>query len=353
MDFTDESYVRLYTRDTKTWLRLGWQGQALLCLLLRKVDRAGVIDGLEDPIDDIALVTGLPSEIVTVGLERLLAQGVFSLDAGRLVMRRFVEAQNCRQTDRLRKAESRARRAAGVTFCDEMSPTVTQSHQRSQLVTPILAQSNLTKTNRRDLPNPPKLLDTPEQEGSDGPTLQPEDADCGALEPRGCADGTSDVVSPVWRSLRGWQEPPGWDLELAAAGVSRAVFNKRFAELLVKPIGGRDGVTDRTGYLRLLLPKWRMWEETERLKTAKPAKAELQEGGAWFPSVHLRRFALGKCGFSEQDFERLSQVYAQSEDWYGRSKAEADKRFAQRVGEAARTRDVTLQLLRAREGPQQ
>ena len=36
VDFSDESYVRLYTRDTVSWLRLGWEAQALLCLLLRQ-----------------------------------------------------------------------------------------------------------------------------------------------------------------------------------------------------------------------------------------------------------------------------------------------------------------------------
>jgi hypothetical protein len=133
---------------------------------------------------------------------------------------------------------------------------------------------------------------------------------------------------------------------LAAAGVSRSVFNKRFAELLIKPIGGRSGVDDRTAYLRNQLPKWRTWEEQDKARAAaKAVRPELAEGGVWHPSPLLRRYATVKCKFSEGDFERIAQVYAYSEDWYGRSKAEADKRFAQRVAEAARSRDLTLKVL--------
>ena len=43
MNFEDEDYVRLYTRDTVTWELLGWEGHCVLTLMLRgKFDRAGV-----------------------------------------------------------------------------------------------------------------------------------------------------------------------------------------------------------------------------------------------------------------------------------------------------------------------
>ena len=44
MRWDDERYVRLYTRDTTDWLALSWQAQGLFVLILRKVNRAGVID---------------------------------------------------------------------------------------------------------------------------------------------------------------------------------------------------------------------------------------------------------------------------------------------------------------------
>lgn len=154
MDFQDESYVRLYTRDTKTWLRLGFEGQCVLTFLIRKLDRSGVLDGIEEPAADVALVTGVPLAVVEVGLARLLERGVLELQGDRLVMPNYVEAQNCRQTDRVRKLESRAKRAAGigheVTFCDPESPAVTNGHPPSPTVTPSLAQPILTKPSERD-----------------------------------------------------------------------------------------------------------------------------------------------------------------------------------------------------------
>jgi len=43
MDWSNERYVRVYTRDTAEYLALCWQAKALLSLLLRKCDRAGVV----------------------------------------------------------------------------------------------------------------------------------------------------------------------------------------------------------------------------------------------------------------------------------------------------------------------
>ena len=43
MDWSDERYVRVYTRDTPDWQCLSFLAQGLFCLILRKVDRAGVL----------------------------------------------------------------------------------------------------------------------------------------------------------------------------------------------------------------------------------------------------------------------------------------------------------------------
>jgi hypothetical protein len=44
MRWPDESYVKLYTRDTPTWRAMAWQARALLPLLMRKVDKAGLME---------------------------------------------------------------------------------------------------------------------------------------------------------------------------------------------------------------------------------------------------------------------------------------------------------------------
>jgi hypothetical protein len=129
MNFEDEPYVRFYTRDTKTWLKLGFEGQTVLMHLLRKVDRAGVLDDVTDPVDDVALVIRAPIDFVRVGLERLLKTATVEIRGARLVVPRFVEGQTAIKTDRLRSAELRKRRRdlarAGLgemVFGDEVEP---------------------------------------------------------------------------------------------------------------------------------------------------------------------------------------------------------------------------------------
>jgi|SRR6188768_257958 len=110
MNFEDEPYVRLYTRDTKTWLKLGFEGQTVLMHLIRKLDRAGVLDDVTEPAEDVALVIGAPLDFVRVGLDRLLKTETVEIRGARLVVPRFVEGQTAIKSDRLRSAELRKRR---------------------------------------------------------------------------------------------------------------------------------------------------------------------------------------------------------------------------------------------------
>lgn len=110
MDWSNESYVRLYVRDTVTWKRLRWQGQTVLMHLLRKIDRSGVMDGVEDITLDVSIMTGLPEEIVLHGIESLLREGVFEHDGCTLFMPNFLDAQETPKSDKQRQRESRERR---------------------------------------------------------------------------------------------------------------------------------------------------------------------------------------------------------------------------------------------------
>lgn len=170
MNFEDEPYFRLYTRDTKTWLKLGFEGQTLLMHLGRKLDRSGVLDGIDDPVADVALVTGVPAPFVAIGLPRLLALGVFVHRGDCLVMPNYVEAQSCAKSDRLRQQELRERRrldalndtadsampltsAAPVTKRDGSSrdvTAVTERHAPSRVVTPICALPSLSLPSERE-----------------------------------------------------------------------------------------------------------------------------------------------------------------------------------------------------------
>jgi hypothetical protein len=139
VDWSNEQYVRLYIRDTKTWLKLRWEGQSLFMMLLRKVDRAGVLDDIDDPVGDLALITGLPEEHVKVGLERLLKPGgPVEINGKTLVIPNFIEANEAPKSDRLRAREYRERRKRDAmnTNRDEESREQTARHSASLLPVP-------------------------------------------------------------------------------------------------------------------------------------------------------------------------------------------------------------------------
>lgn len=117
MDWANERYVRLYTRDTATWKLLDWRARTVLLHLIRKVDRAGVLDVGDDGIEGLAAVLELPLEIVEPGIDQLTRSRIRSRpptllhDGGTAyVLPNFIEAQETPQSDPQRKRESRARR---------------------------------------------------------------------------------------------------------------------------------------------------------------------------------------------------------------------------------------------------
>lgn len=109
MDWQNERYVRVYVRDTDDWLALSYDARSLWVHLLRKVDRAGVLQ-TKRGTRGIAAQTGCPLEVVDRVLAELLADGCLEEHALGYVVPNFIEAQEAPQSDRLRASESRARR---------------------------------------------------------------------------------------------------------------------------------------------------------------------------------------------------------------------------------------------------
>lgn len=181
MDFPNERYVRLYTRDTLTWERMRHDGQALFCLLLRKVDRSGVLEiGDVPPAEALSIILRAPIEFCSV-IDRLVDLGAVERGPAALVLPRFLEAQESPQSDAQRKRESRARRRDGVTKRDLVTDrdasvtdrddsvtnhpvNVTTGHTGSQVVTPILAEPSLAKP-----PVVPQESPTPQKQEPDLP----------------------------------------------------------------------------------------------------------------------------------------------------------------------------------------
>lgn len=148
MHFADEQYVRLYTRDTTTWKLLGWQGRVVMLMMLRNgFDRSGVFEvgdvsrnvtPSHNLYRAVTAVTELPKEVVELGLEQVISEGVWIKTATGLVWPKYVEAQTTRRTDKSRKRLERDRRLASMKSGASdrpMSRNVTTSHNRSHGVT--------------------------------------------------------------------------------------------------------------------------------------------------------------------------------------------------------------------------
>lgn len=178
MNFDDERFVKIFTRDTVTWKLLGWEGRCVLLMLLRKVDRAGCVD-LGSGIEGLALLLDLPEDVTERGFAACLRRGCVTQHDQIAVVPNFVRAQDSRQTDRVRQAESRARRRDSglvsqnvtdtctvVTKRDEASQPVTRSHTESHDVTPRLDQTRPDQ-NKYSLvdsePSQPELALVPQQ----------------------------------------------------------------------------------------------------------------------------------------------------------------------------------------------
>lgn len=165
LDWEHERYVRLYVRDTADLLSVGWEGRVVWYELLRKSDRAGVID--TDDIGILSEMLRLPRDVTETGYARLIERGCIKLGAIQsngaehrvTLIPNFLEAQEARQSSAQRARESRARRrdkarTENVTFRDSdvtnRDTSVTLGHTVSHDVTPYRTVPCCTTPSRAD-----------------------------------------------------------------------------------------------------------------------------------------------------------------------------------------------------------
>lgn len=141
MDWSNERYVRLYTRltpDQSTWC---WQALAIWPWLLARADRAGVIDARRGA-SAVSGAVRMPLEVVGPGLEELLADGCLRQVQGGYAIPNYIEAQTAVSSDTKRKADQRARERLHETLnCDDANKSVTRGHAASRAVTESHAMS--------------------------------------------------------------------------------------------------------------------------------------------------------------------------------------------------------------------
>lgn len=204
MDFSDESYVRLYTRRTMNSRLIGWEGRAVLHELMHDLDRAGVLE-IEDvePAEAVSIITGLPLEVARVGLEKCIERKVLEVHGNHIVWPNWVDGQTAPRSDKARQSESRARRrdlkraqSAGLVEVKRDSteldsgPTSTVTNRDA----PVTNRDNGSRdvTERHDTPDPPSQPVTPSLE-------EPNLAD--ADRARGGAGGKVPCPPDLWAQM--------------------------------------------------------------------------------------------------------------------------------------------------------
>lgn len=112
MIWSDERYVRLYTRDTPDWQCLSFLAQGLFCLVLRKVDRAGVLPLGRAGRRAVAIAVGHAHQwpMLEPALDELLADGCLRIEGDLLVVPNFLEAQEAEASDAARAKKHREKR---------------------------------------------------------------------------------------------------------------------------------------------------------------------------------------------------------------------------------------------------
>ena len=96
LDWANERYVRLYTRDTPNWTVAPWEARAVLPLILKKLDRKGLLDLGSHGMHALAATVSVPLEVLEPGLAWWTSTGTLVLsEDGILSMPHFVEAQEC------------------------------------------------------------------------------------------------------------------------------------------------------------------------------------------------------------------------------------------------------------------
>lgn len=197
MDWSNERWVKLYTRDTADWLTLSWQAQGLFALLLRKVNRLGMLDLGRHGKRGLAAHFGGGAAWASLepALDELLLDGCVAIAGQHLIIPNFAEAQAATQSPAQRKRTQRERESEGAESQNVTAPSrkvtewahdVTPNHAMSHGVTAGHEAS-------RDVTNRVEESRTEERRFSESETTSPPAADDAGASPAAPEGGRADT----------------------------------------------------------------------------------------------------------------------------------------------------------------
>lgn len=177
MRWEDESYVRWYRRNTPEWCLLSWQARGLFGLILREVDRAGLLELGKIGLKAVAVVVRAPWDEIEKPLSDLIEDGciVHRDDLRVLLIPNFIAAQEANASDKARQRAARERardlaRAKSLLVAPP-SQTVTEGH----VVQPYhVTVSHENGQNRHSVLSVLPKLHTPSRDGGGQDVTTPE-----------------------------------------------------------------------------------------------------------------------------------------------------------------------------------
>ncbi len=198
MDWANERFVRFYTRDTVEWLALSWKAQGLFGLILRKCDRAGVIElGRLGPRGLAALLHAPWAEIESP-LGELLTDGCVEIradDRPVLVVPNYLEAQEATSSDKQRQRDSRERRRDKARSEDVTKRDATGSQNVTETSQPV------TACHSEPSPSDPAELEEEESSAADA-SQPPPQLELVGDTPRPKRRKTNDDIATAWKLWR-------------------------------------------------------------------------------------------------------------------------------------------------------
>jgi hypothetical protein len=157
MRWTDERYVRVYTRDTSDWVALSWEARAAFVLILRAADRAGIIPLGKKGLKGLAALIHMPVDVLERSVMELGEDGCLTCDGQQIVIPNFINAQEIPISDAQRKRDQRERDRASALRSSEERPAlsrgVTPGHEVTETVTPSVPNRACLTVLCRALPN--------------------------------------------------------------------------------------------------------------------------------------------------------------------------------------------------------